>query len=91
MLDEPRRADRALDLTENEHIVLKLIADGWADKAIALALDVSVRTVNTVRDRLLQKTGSTTRVQLARFAVAEGIVPVAWPPSTLNGPWKRGR
>lgn len=61
-----------------EIAVLRLIADGLTDQEIAVALFRSIRTIHTYRDRLLIKTESHNRVQLTRYAVAMGYVPVDW-------------
>ena len=61
--------------------MLLLIADGLADKAIASRLAISKQAVGLYRQRLSAKTGATTRVELARCAVARGLVPVEWQPA----------
>jgi len=50
--NSPIRLD---DLTNRELEILKLIANGYTNKAIALKLNISQRTVETHRSRLLQK------------------------------------
>jgi DNA-binding NarL/FixJ family response regulator len=58
--------------------VLRLIADGLSDSEIAAVLRRSLYTVRTHRDHLLVKTACHNRVELTRFAVAAGLVPVDW-------------
>ncbi|MEM9366824.1 MAG: response regulator transcription factor [Planctomycetota bacterium] len=55
-------------LTPREREVLRGIADGLAYKQIATRLDISVRTVETYRHRLLKKLGLKTTADLIRYA-----------------------
>ena len=61
-------------LTERETQVLKLMAEGLAYKEIASELDVSIKSVETYRARLVKKLGLKTRAELVRYAVRKGIV-----------------
>jgi two-component system, NarL family, response regulator NreC len=61
-------------LTEREADVLRLIALGHTNTEIAEQLYLSVRTVETHRANLQQKLGRTTRAELVRFALDEGLV-----------------
>lgn len=65
--DRPRLAPR-------ERQVLALIAQGFINKQIAGQLSLSVRTVETYRERLMRKLKLHSVADLTRFAVAEGIV-----------------
>ena len=67
-------------LSPREVQVLRLIADGHAEQAIATHLAISVRTVRMHRKRLEIKTGYEERVPLTRYALAHGLVPNVWPP-----------
>jgi DNA-binding NarL/FixJ family response regulator len=73
-LRAPRR-DQPLDrLTEREREVLRLVAEGLANKAIADRLAISERTARTHVSNLLAKLGLTSRTQAALLAVREGLV-----------------
>jgi DNA-binding NarL/FixJ family response regulator len=61
-------------LTERELAVLKGMADGLSYKEIADQLNISAKSVETYRARLVKKTGSATRAELVRYAVRKGIV-----------------
>jgi DNA-binding NarL/FixJ family response regulator len=61
-------------LTEREADVLRLIALGHTNTEIAEQLYLSVRTVETHRANLQHKLGRTTRAELVRFALDEGLV-----------------
>jgi DNA-binding NarL/FixJ family response regulator len=61
-------------LTEREKAVLRGLAEGQAYKEIAALMNLSVRTVETYRARLVQKLGCRTRAELVRYAVRLGLV-----------------
>jgi two-component system, NarL family, response regulator NreC len=62
------------DLTEREVDILRLIALGHTNTEIAEQLFLSVRTVESHRARVQQKTGLTTRAELVRYALDNEIV-----------------
>jgi FixJ family two-component response regulator len=53
-------------LTPRERDIARRIADGAANKVVAAALDISVRTVELHRARILQKMGVRAVAQLAQ-------------------------
>lgn len=58
----------AADLTRRERQILRLVALGHTNSEIADILAIAVRTVETHRAHLIQKTGAQTRAQLVRLA-----------------------
>jgi DNA-binding NarL/FixJ family response regulator len=60
-------------LTERETEVLRLVATGLATKQIATRLSVSPRTVENHVANTLRKLQLANRVQLARYAVEQGL------------------
>jgi DNA-binding NarL/FixJ family response regulator len=60
-------------LTAREREVLQLIAEGKATKEVAAHLHVSVKTIETHRARLMDKTRLGGVAELTKFAVREGI------------------
>jgi DNA-binding NarL/FixJ family response regulator len=62
-------------LTERELQVLKLISEGQANKQIADALQISIKTVEKHRGSLMQKLDIHEAATLTKFAVACGLVP----------------
>lgn len=56
-------------LTEREREVLKLALSGLSNKEIARHLQISYRTVEFHRSRILSKTGASSLIQLAHIAV----------------------
>jgi DNA-binding NarL/FixJ family response regulator len=68
-----RRADRD-PLSEREREVLKLLALGHTNQEIAKQLYISVRTAETHRAHIMQKLGLSTRAELVRYAIAQGLL-----------------
>ena len=64
------------DLTEREAEVLRLIALGHTNTEIAGMLYLSVRTVETHRGHIQQKTRRSTRAELVAYALEHGLVDV---------------
>jgi NarL family two-component system response regulator LiaR len=76
VMQEVAQRDRspAAELTERELDVLRLLARGLANKAIAFELHVSEKTVKTHVSNILAKLHLADRTQAALFAVRERIV-----------------
>ena len=66
----PSRLDR-WGVTERERDVLGLVAEGLANKEIAVRLELSPRTVEKHVENLLRKTGARSRTQLVTVAGAD--------------------
>src|SRR5690349_13021258 len=62
------------DLSERELDVLRLIALGHTNTEIGEQLYLSVRTVETHRSHIQQKTNRTTRAELVRYAIEHGLI-----------------
>lgn len=69
-----RRGHRDKGLTVREDEVLALVADGLTNRSIASTLHLSVRTVEKHLERLLAKTGSANRAQLATYTLRRAAV-----------------
>jgi two-component system nitrate/nitrite response regulator NarL len=65
---------QASRLTSRELEVLARVAEGQSNKEIASRLNVSVRTVESHRERIMLKLDIHSVVGLTRFAIANGIV-----------------
>jgi DNA-binding NarL/FixJ family response regulator len=61
-------------LTPRETEVVKLIAEGMANREIALELVISEKTVERHRSNILGKLGMRDRVELTRYAIRRGLV-----------------
>ena len=71
------KADRlmkAVKLTRREHEVVDLIARGMSNKEIAKELFIAVHTVKSHVHNTLEKLALHTRLELASFALTEGMV-----------------
>ncbi len=62
-----------LQLSYREKELLHGLAEGLAYKEIAAGMGVSVRTAETYRMRLVRKLGCSTRAELVRYAVRNGL------------------
>ena len=63
-----------VELSQRESEVLGLIAEGMSNKEIARKLFVSVRTIETHRERIIRKLDIHTVAGLTRYALTKGIV-----------------
>ncbi len=71
--DYQQTTDPFDSLTAREREVLQLLADGKVAKEIAIALDVSVFTVDAHRGRILKKLGLHSSTELVKFAMRKGL------------------
>lgn len=74
LMREVRTPESPQTLTERETEVLRLLAEGKANKEIALALIISETTVKTHVSNILMKLGVPSRTQAALYAVKIGLV-----------------
>jgi two-component system, NarL family, response regulator NreC len=76
--DAAAQAKAAADpLSEREREVLRLLALGHTNQEIAKMLFISVRTAETHRAHIMQKLRLSTRAELVKYALAEGLVETA--------------
>ena len=61
-------------LSEREREVLRLLALGHTNQEIAKMLYISVRTAETHRAHIMQKLRLTTRAELVRYALQQGLL-----------------
>ncbi len=69
-VDEPV----SVPLSDGEKQILDLIAEGLTNTQMAKKLFISIRTVESRRKKLLDKTGTTNTATLIKFAVKNGLV-----------------
>ncbi len=74
LLREVRMPESPEALTERETEVLKLLAEGQANKEIARSLTIGEKTVKTHVSNILGKLGVQSRTQAALYAVRIGLV-----------------
>jgi DNA-binding NarL/FixJ family response regulator len=70
---ERRRAEED-PLSEREREVLRLLALGHTNQEIAKELYISVRTAETHRAHIMQKLRLSSRAELVRYALSEGLL-----------------
>ncbi len=61
-------------LTSRESEVLQLVVEGSANKQVAAALGISIKTVEKHRQRLMDKLNIHDTASLTRYAIAAGII-----------------
>jgi two-component system response regulator NreC len=71
--EERRRAEED-PLSDREREVLRLLALGHTNQEIAKTLFISVRTAETHRAHIMQKLGLSSRAELVRYALSEGLL-----------------
>jgi two-component system response regulator NreC len=71
--EERKRAEQD-PLSDRERDVLRLLALGHTNQEIATQLYLSVRTAETHRAHIMQKLRITTRAELVRYALGQGML-----------------
>jgi two-component system response regulator NreC len=69
-----RNRAKADPLSDREHEVLRLLALGHTNQEIAKMLYISVRTAETHRAHIMQKLNLSTRAELVRHALEQGLI-----------------
>jgi len=67
-------------LTAREIQILSLIAEGFSNKEVAQKLNLSIRTIETHRERIMRKLNIHSAAGLTRFAISAGLVKL-YPPA----------
>jgi NarL family two-component system response regulator LiaR len=75
LMREVRAPESPETLTDRETEVLRLLAEGWANKEIGRALSIGEQTVKTHVSSILAKLGVRSRTQAALYAAKLGLVP----------------
>jgi two-component system, NarL family, response regulator NreC len=71
---EERKRAEADPLSDREREVLRLLALGHTNQEIAQMLFISVRTAETHRAHIMQKLRLSSRAELVRYAISEGLL-----------------
>jgi DNA-binding NarL/FixJ family response regulator len=69
-----REQDSYESLSEREREILRLLAEGHTNAEIAQKLNLSVKTVETYRTRIMEKLYLRTRAELVRYALRKGLI-----------------
>lgn len=70
----PKEGDTREALTGREQTILLQLAQGKSNKEVAIALDISVRTVETHRKNIKRKLGISSTAGLTRYAMEHGVL-----------------
>jgi DNA-binding NarL/FixJ family response regulator len=68
-------ADPLAGITNRQREILQMVAEGKSTKEIATVLDVSIKTVETHRARLMERLDIHDVAGLVRFAIRAGLIP----------------
>lgn len=71
--ESPEATETAVTLTKREKEVLRLVKEGLLSKEISERLSISIHTVNTHRQRILQKLGADNSMEAAAYAARLGL------------------
>lgn len=71
---EPKDGEAREALTTREQTILLQLAQGNSNRAVAEALDISVRTVETHRKNIKRKLGISSTAGLTRYALEHGVL-----------------
>jgi PAS domain S-box-containing protein len=72
---EHRRAKAPTPLSARQIQVLALVAEGKSTKEIGVLLNISYKTADSHRSRIMEKLGLHETASLVRYAIRQGIVP----------------
>lgn len=73
-LSDPSRQELRVELTLRQREVLQLLAEGKSMKEVASVLNVSIRTVEFHKQRIMEVLNLQTNADLVRYAVKHGMV-----------------
>lgn len=71
------KSDQALDrelLSKRELEILRLTAEGYGNKEISERLFISIRTVESHKNHIMQKLELKSAVEMARYAIKKGLI-----------------
>lgn len=63
-------------LSPRQREVLQLVAEGRSTKEIASILDVSIKTIEFHKTRIMKELGLRTTAELTKYAIAHGLIPL---------------
>ncbi len=73
---EPERHQRTtIALTPRQRQILQLLAEGHSARAVGEALDISPRTVESHKYKMMDDLGLTSTAQLVQYAIRLGLLP----------------
>ena len=75
-LGQDRAGSPLESLSRRERDILQLIVDGHSNPEAARRLNLSVKTIETYRSRMMQKLGLKSVTELVKFAISHGLTQV---------------
>lgn len=72
-LHGPDKSEGAKELNKRERKIVELLAGGMSSKEIAFDLDLSVKTVDACRRKLMKKLGVDNVADIVKYAIREGL------------------
>jgi DNA-binding NarL/FixJ family response regulator len=73
-VDKSAPGTQAFELSDREVEVVRLVALGYSNKQIAVALNLNVKSVDTYKARARGKLGITSRVDLVQYVLGSGLI-----------------
>lgn len=75
-IGKPAVADPFASLSRRERQILQLVVEGKSSAAIGVGLNLSAKTVDTYRSRLMQKLGVKDLAALIKLSILHGLTPL---------------
>ncbi len=72
--NNPKDDAEKMDFTDRESEIIELLCEGLSVKEIATKLNISKRTVDNHKAKIMKKLGFHSIIELVRYAIKEGIV-----------------
>jgi DNA-binding NarL/FixJ family response regulator len=69
-----RPPSKQMRLTKREIEVVRLVVEGYTNKQTAKTLEITIKTVESHRARIMRKLGLHSVVELVRYAIRDGII-----------------
>lgn len=68
-----RKQQKKIELSQRESEILQMISEGKSSKDIAQTIHISIKTVETHRQHIMQKLGAHNVAALTKYAIREGL------------------
>lgn len=68
-----KKSHHKVELSQRESEILQMISEGKSSKDIAQTINISIKTVETHRQHIMQKVGAHNVASLTKYAIREGL------------------
>lgn len=65
-----------VELTQREHEIVKLVAEGFLNKEISDKLSISIRTVDTHKANIIHKLKLKSSIDIVKYAIKNGMIEI---------------